>query len=733
MKVRLLSPIIAFIIGAICLSVIASIQFYVFYGTARISMYIIPVIAGGLGALFVRYWANKLLKSKKEIRKQNERLDIAMESAAMGFWEWNQATEDMFFDQRGCELLGFSLEDMEHSQISWLERVHPDDIEQCFEDIRAHQDGEKPYYHNIHRIKHKDGRWIYILAQGKIIEWDKEGNATQFTGTFIDITERMQADQVLKANEHLYRELFHRSAISIWMEDLTAIKSALDKFRLEGVTDLDQYLNDNPQVTHELTTKVKVHQINEATLKLFRAQTQDQFFQQITSSFGDGAMEVFISELCAIWNGDQTFSAEAAFLTLDGQQIDTILSFHIPTSDEDFANVPISIIDITIYKQMEEEIYKSRQLESVGVLAGGIAHDFNNLLTGYFGNIELAKQNLSSEDKAFSYIETAGLAMERATNLTKQLLTFAKGGDPLIEIVGVKQIIEDSVKLSLSGSNILTNLQLPDDLWQVYADKGQLSQVMTNLIINADQAMPDSGTLTIKAKNIENNTADVYPYLSGNYVQFTISDTGFGITSTELGKIFDPYFTTKNEGSGLGLATVHSIITKHKGNISVESELGEGSTFTISLPAVKNTKQVVEVSTGTKIDTDESVTGNILVMDDNEMILELSTSMLDLLGYSVDTAIDGTKAIEKYIAASEGSNPFDVVIMDLTIPGGMGGKEAASKLLDFDPKAKVIVSSGYSTDPIMANFRQYGFKGRLAKPFQMDDMKKELSALISGY
>jgi len=385
---------------------------------------------------------------------------------------------------------------------------------------------------------------------------------------------------------------------------------------------------------------------------------------------------------------------------------------------------------------MEEELFKSRKLESVGVLAGGIAHDFNNLLTSYFGNIELAKQKLSSKHEALPHIKTAGLALDKATNLTKQLLTFAKGGDPLLEIIGIKHIIEDSVKLTLSGSNIITNVKLPDNLWQVIADKGQLSQVITNLIINADQAMPDGGTLTIEAKNIENADADVYPHLSGNYVQFTIKDTGLGIISTELEKIFDPYFTTKHEGSGLGLATVHSIVTKHKGNISVESEQGQGTTFTVCLPAVTESQQAVEysaeeVSANSNPVQVKSNSAHILVMDDNEMILELSTSMLDLFGYSFDTAIDGEQTINKYKAAREAGDPFDIVIMDLTIPGGMGGKETIIKLLDFDPKANVIVSSGYSTDPIMANFDEYGFKGRLEKPFQMDEMKKELSRLIS--
>jgi len=736
MDIHKLSPITAFIAGALLICAVATLQYTFIVGYIKPSMYILPIIVGGAGALMVRYWMLRLVKSKEEILEQHNLLDIAMDSADMGFFDWNMKTDEVYFDQRWCQLIGYSIDEIKPCFTSWKERIHSDDIDRCYEDIRAHKEGETVNYHNIHRMKHRDGHWVHILAQGKIVKRDKNNKALQFTGTHQDITARMQADMALKKNEFLYRDLFERSAISIWMEDLSEIKFSLQQLRKDGVKDLRQYLNEHPEVTLDLTTKVKVVQVNEATLKLYHSESYDDFLSNITNTFGESAMETFVDELCAIWRGDTTFSAEVAFVALDGRHIDALLSFHIPVTEEDFANIPISIIDITRHKQMEEELFKSRKLESVGVLAGGIAHDFNNLLTGYFGNIALAKQKLSSKHEAFSHIETAGLALDKATNLTKQLLTFAKGGDPLLEIIGVKQIIEDAVKLSLSGSNIMTKIKLSNDLWQVFADKGQLSQVLTNLIINADQAMPDGGKLTIKAQNIKNADSSFYPHLSGNYVQFTIRDTGHGIASTDLEKIFDPYFTTKHEGSGLGLATVHSIVNKHKGNISVESEQGEGTTFTIFLPAIIQSQQVAEVSAkdvSANGDTEqvEPTPAHILVMDDNEMILDLSTSMLKLFGYSFDTAIDGEKTIEKYMTAKEAGKAFDIVIMDLTIPGSMGGKETVSKLLEFDPQAKVIVSSGYSTDPIMANFGEYGFRGILVKPFQMDDMKKELSRLVS--
>jgi two-component system sensor histidine kinase/response regulator len=385
--------------------------------------------------------------------------------------------------------------------------------------------------------------------------------------------------------------------------------------------------------------------------------------------------------------------------------------------------------DITERKQMEEELFKGRKLESVGLLAGGIAHDFNNILTGMFGNIELAKLKLPTDHAAYQHIQTANQAMDRATSLTSQLLTFAKGGNPLFEIVDIKPIIQDAIKFSLSGTNVKPILTLQEDLWMLNADKGQLSQVITNLLINANHAMPKGGTLTIEANNIEEITDSSTPQLSGGFICLKISDEGVGISQEHQKHIFDPYFTTKQSGSGLGLATAHSIIAKHNGHISVESELDKGTTFSIYLPAKPDYQVVEKVLLNDAISPIENP-GHILVMDDEEMILDISAEMLKSLGYSVETAIDGKQAIEKYIDADKNGRPFDVVIMDLTIPGGIGGKDAIKQLLDINPQVKAIVSSGYSTNLVMSNYTEYGFKGRLAKPFIMEALENELFKIL---
>ncbi len=400
--------------------------------------------------------------------------------------------------------------------------------------------------------------------------------------------------------------------------------------------------------------------------------------------------------------------------------------------DGELTGAVVVFSDITERKHIEEELIKSGKLKSVGILAGGIAHDFNNVLTGLFGNIELAKLNLSPDHAAYDNIQNAGQALDKGTSLTNQLLTFAKGGEPILEMINIGQIIQDSTKLSLSGSNVKATLILPDDLWQVNADKGQLSQVITNLVINAAQAMPAGGILTIKGENIGNINKSIALQLSGDVVKISFVDEGSGMSVENLKLIFDPYFTTKESGNGLGLATVHSIITKHKGHITADSELGTGTTFTLYLLAAGSVPKVANVTSADVIEKSDFMAGHILVMDDDEMILGLSTEIMERFGYTVDTAVDGKEAIEKYILARKSGKAFDVVIMDLTIPGGMGGKDAIKELLTLDPEVKVIVSSGYSTDPIMANYSEYGFKGRLVKPFKMDELQKELSLQIGS-
>ena len=376
------------------------------------------------------------------------------------------------------------------------------------------------------------------------------------------------------------------------------------------------------------------------------------------------------------------------------------------------------IMDITDRKNMEEELLSARKLESVGLLAGGIAHDFNNLLVGILSNIELAKMHTVNEGNTYDRLNEAELAAYRAKDLTLQLLTFAKGGAPLKATIILGDIIKESSMLALRGRTVKSEISIPSDLWPVEADEGQMGQVLTNMIINADQAMPDGGTISIVCENVILGPSDVTSLKGGKYVRITISDCGIGIPSDYLSKIFDPYFTTKQRGSGLGLATAFSIVKKHLGSIAVESELGTGSTFRIYLPASENT---IKQRAGNKSNLPKGH-GRILVMDDDESIRESTRNSLHVLGYDVELASEGSEAIDVYRQAKETGKPFAAVIMDLTVPGGMGGKEAIGKLLEIDPAARAIVASGYSNDLVLAEYRTFGFKGAIAKPYRLKDL-----------
>jgi len=382
--------------------------------------------------------------------------------------------------------------------------------------------------------------------------------------------------------------------------------------------------------------------------------------------------------------------------------------------------------DISEQKKMEEELLRAQKLESLGVLAGGIAHDFNNLLTSIMGNISLIKLYIDSPDELSQILEDAEKASLRARDLTHQLLTFSKGGAPIKKATSVVELAKDSARFALRGSNVRCDFSFPEDLWTVNVDAGQISQVINNMIINADQAMPEGGIINIQFENVTLTENDLLPLNAGEYVKISIKDQGIGISGEYLQKIFDPYFTTKHKGSGLGLATSYAIIKKHDGRITVDSKMGSGTTFHIYLPSSK--EKVLLHSTDDK--THLKGSGKILFMDDEEAVRKTTGFMLGSLGYNVVFAIDGDEAIKLYKKAIESGEPFDAVIMDLTIAGGMGGKEAVKKLIELDPNVKTIVSSGYSNDPVMSDYKQYGFHGVIAKPYQIEELSYTISKVI---
>ena len=383
--------------------------------------------------------------------------------------------------------------------------------------------------------------------------------------------------------------------------------------------------------------------------------------------------------------------------------------------------------DITVNQKMEEELRQMRNIESIGLLAGGIAHDFNNILTGILGNINIAQIVQDDPEKVATCLNDAETACYRAKELTGQLITFSKGGAPVKKNASLKKLIEESSGFILSGSNVQRELALPDDLWSVDIDPGQINQVINNIIINADQAMPGGGRLWVTAENITVNEDDTLPLAAGKYVKVTFRDQGIGIPGTYIEKIFDPYFTTKQAGKGLGLASAFSILKQHNGIITVDSAPGVGTSFSMYLPASLKQQEIEQDTPQQKISGSGS--GKILVMDDEDMVRNVTSSMLTTLGYEVETARNGVEAIKLYQQSSEAGKPYDAVILDLTIPGGMGGRETIEKLLAINPEIKAIVSSGYSNDPILSEYQKYGFCEVLVKPMMLGELSEVLKKL----
>jgi PAS domain S-box-containing protein len=396
------------------------------------------------------------------------------------------------------------------------------------------------------------------------------------------------------------------------------------------------------------------------------------------------------------------------------------------------AGVVLVFRDITERQRNEAERRKAETLEQLGLLAGGIAHDFNNLLTAIIGNISLASLLLPPDDELATRLVDAKNASMRARDLAQQLLTFARGGAPIKKTASIGKLIQDTVSFSLRGSHSRSEFTFGPELWPAEIDPGQISQVIGNLVVNADQAMPNGGTLRVSCDNFRYNPEVMTPIpdlAAGEYIRIQIRDEGVGIPEEYLKRIFDPYFTTKPKGTGLGLATTYSIVKNHSGLITVESELHHGSMFTLYLPAA--THQELPVENVTQVSTTPITgSGRVLIVDDEESIRSLVDFTLSHLGYEVSQAATALDGVNLYREKLEASERFDAVILDLTLPGGMGGKEALKKLIEIDPTVNAIVSSGYATDATMSRYQDFGFRGVIAKPYEAAELGKTVHDVI---
>lgn len=514
----------------------------------------------------------------------------------------------------------------------------------------------------------------------------------------------------------------------------TEIKGRIDaELRLR---ENEAFLEDIVHNVHEVIFAVKVEAgcnfrflwSNANGEKLIGARSADASGKTLNEVFGAEKGERLSSRYSeCIRNGIANF--EEDFNSPDDK---TFLTTLVPVKDEmgRVYQILSSAMDITERKKLEAEMVKSQKLESLGVLAGGIAHDFNNLLAVMRLNISMLKHTPQLDADSIEMLELVNNSTLLATNLTNQLLTFAKGGKPLMKAVHVGELLRDVATLSLRGTKTTCNLELAEDLSHIEADRGQMIQVINNMLINADQAMPGGGVVTVSAENTElTGTEDKsLPLKQGKYVKIRIEDHGIGISEENLPRIFDPYFTTKKKGSGLGLASSYSIIKNHNGHISVSSSVGQGTVFEVFVPASARKESSGTADNG----VGEKCTGRVLAMDDDDIVRVSVCKALRSLGYETDEASNGQEAVLKYKEGMGNGKPFDAVILDLTVPLGMGGEEAVKKILELDGSAKVFVSSGYSNTSVISNFQKYGFCGFLKKPYDTSELDMQLQNALAA-
>jgi PAS domain S-box-containing protein len=869
------------------------------------------------------------------LRASERRLEFALEGAELTMWDWNVTTGEVVRDSRFTRILGHIFGETETDVETWKGFIHPQDKPGVLKSLEKHLEGKSQSFEGEYRVRTSSGTWKWILDRGKVIERDHMGKPLRMVGTFMDVSDRKQAEEdlrrsearskallsaipdtmfllsatgkildfhneesdwlllhpdivigrrldgvfpaeiaamyghhielalngggaqifeyrfdvpnrgpqdfearmvsageseilaivrnvterkaaqeALRESEKQYRTLFESAVDGIFVHDLdgkfldanSAGLSRLGYTREELLSmspaDLDtpeqakliperirQVLEngfgffetahrcrDGSILDLEFTARLIDYGGKQSILAIGRdigerkraedllkeseekyrlvvdnasegiAVVQDQMLKFVNARVREitGRSEEELTSRPFIefihpddapmvttryWNrvrGERS-SESTRFRILDcGGEIKWVESSAVHIDWEGRPAILYFLEDVTEKRKVERELLRVQKLESIGVLAGGVAHDFNNILTAILGNISLAKYCANSPEKMLGRLNQAEQACSRARVLTRQLLTFSKGGEPVKAVLSLHDVIVESCLFGLRGSNVRCEFSLPEDLRNVEADEGQVSQVFNNLVINAGQAMPEGGTILVEGRNVEVRPDEGLPLAPGQYARITVSDTGRGIPEEELSRVFDPYFTTKPGGSGLGLAIAYSVLKNHQGLITVESQPGKGSAFHIYLPASDQQTDEEEVT----LRNLETGSGSVLLMDDEPAVRELAGELIELLGYEVAVSEDGQQALQLYQEAIQSSRPFDVIILDLTVPGGMGGLEVIKTIRKTDQTVKAIVSSGYSNDPVMSDYKVFGFDGITAKPYTAAELGHALGKVL---
>ena len=624
-------------------------------------------------------------------RTEHRRAEQALRDSERRFREMAELMPDMLFElslagdityvnRAARETLGYGPSDMPASFLAFLDE---DDQQHAKARWAAIAAGGASQIDN-HELIHREGQRIPVEAHTVAVR-DDDGTCVDFRAVLRNTTERQRAQRALRESEARFRVLYEEAPVPY------------------------QSLDENGCIT----------EINPRWLEILGYE-RDEVIGHSFADFLIPLVRPVFPERFAAFKATGTISGvEWPMFCKDGATL--VASFegriaHRP--DGSFKQTHCVFQDVTEAQRLQNEVLKTQKLESLGVLAGGIAHDFNNALLVIMGNLQMARLFPTADERHARHLLNAESACDQARDLTGQLLTFARGGAPVMKTACLTSLVRDTALFAVSGSKVKCVFELAEEVRPVEADLGQISQVINNLVLNADQAMPSGGTLRLGVHNAELDGTGGVPLPPGSYVRLTVADEGIGISPDVLERIFDPYFTTKSTGNGLGLASCFSIIHNHGGHIGVESAPGVGTTFTIYLPC--STEQVTAAE-----EVEETILpgeGRVLVMDDEEAVRDFARMILEEVGYEVAVTREGQEAIASYEQALEEGRPFAAVVLDLTIRGGAGGRSTMAQLLRIDPNVRAVVCSGYSADPVMANYRDHGFRAVVVKPYGVAEL-----------
>lgn len=746
-----------------------------------------------------------------ELRESEERLQLAMDAADHAFWDINLITGEAYFSPRYFSILGYEPGEFPSTRKSAQLLMHPDDCENTLARIEQAFDKNISFEERF-RLRCKDGTWKWISGRGKIFRTGEAGEPARAAGVNEDITEKVKAEEALKASENRYRDIVDFAVDGIITGSTEGIITRANR-RLTEITGMPaeeiiglhlsqlfsqdelvrkplnfDFLQDGSTIVNSrklirsdgIAVFVEMHSkmmpdktyhsiIRDVTDRNFKETELAAEKEQLAvtlESIGDAVITTDINCNILIMN---RVAEELTGWTMEeakGKRLPQVLQLLDRKTREDAPNPAMSVIrsceikelpenaillskkgterlvtnsaapikdsngkvtgvvlvikDVTEKQKLMDSIQNSQKLESLGILAGGIAHDFNNLLGGILSNMDLARIK-NSDENINPYLEKAVNSIDRARGLTRQLLTFATGGDPAKKVFPLFPFIKDTVLFALSGSKVSCEFSIEDKLWQSNIDRAQIEQVVDNIVINAIQAMPGGGVIQLNASNLPS----WIPHNSStekDFVKISISDTGAGIPEEIIKLIFDPFFTTKSKGHGLGLATSYSIISRHGGYLEIESKQDQGSTFHIYLPAAEGNHN----SQSRNKTVTHSGEGSILIMDDDESIRGILSDMLKHLGYKTVLARDGEEALDIFLKNAKSGKFFKAVILDLTVPGGMGGEKTVKEIRKMNSTIPVFVSSGYSEDPAISRPEDFGFTSSIRKPFQVMELAEML-------